>query len=118
VSSGSVAILSFLEEREPKPIMANLAPALKKFPADFYVALIERLINQTQRNGYALNPVLHKRGEDALGVPVLDAQGRPIAAFTLTAITARMTKPRIKDLVHLMQREAGILATAMGKSNA
>jgi DNA-binding IclR family transcriptional regulator len=114
VSSGSMAILSFLEEDERKRILAGLAPALRKFPADFSVTLIERLIRQTRRNGYALNPVLHQRGEDALGVPVLDAYGQPIAAFTLTAISARMTKPRIKVLVKLLQREARVLAAAMG----
>jgi DNA-binding IclR family transcriptional regulator len=117
VSSGSLAILAFLDETERKQILASLPRALKKFP-DFSVGLIERLIVQTRRNGYSLNPILHKRGEDALGVPVLDAQGLPIAAFTLTAISARMTTPRIKELVRLLQREASVLSAAMGGSGA
>lgn len=58
----------------------------------------------------------HGRGSEALAVPVLDANGRPIAAFTVTAISARMTRPRIKELVRLMDREAQVLAAALGAS--
>ncbi|MGE0151462.1 MAG: IclR family transcriptional regulator [Reyranellaceae bacterium] len=113
VSSGSLAILSFLEEAERKRILASLPRQLKDFP-DFSPALIARLIAQTRRNRYALNPVAHQRGSEALGVPVLDGSDRPIAAFTVTAISARMTRQRIKELVQLMEREARILAAAMG----
>jgi DNA-binding IclR family transcriptional regulator len=113
VSSGSLAILSFLDEAERRRILAKLPRQLKGFP-DFSVALIERLIAQTRRQRYALNPVAHGRGSEALAVPVLDGNGAPIAAFTVTAISARMTRPRIKELVRLMAREAQVLAAALG----
>jgi DNA-binding IclR family transcriptional regulator len=113
ISSGSLAILSFLDESERNRILVNLPRQLKGFP-DFSAALVERLVKQTRRNRYALNPIAHERGSEALAVPVLDARGHPIAAFTLTAISARMTKQRIKELVGLMQREAATLAAAMG----
>lgn len=117
VSSGSLAILSFLEESERKRILANLPGQLKDFP-DFSATLVARLVAQTRRNRYALNPVAHQRGSEALGVPVLDDKGLPIAAFTVTAISARMTKQRIRELARLMEREARILSAAMGGDGA
>ena len=116
VSSGSLAILSFLEAPERTRILANLSQQLNGFP-DFSAELIERLVRQTRRNGYALNPVVHERGSEALAVPVLDPQGKPIAAFTLTAISTRMNRQRIRKLVELMRRESVTLAAAMGNDD-
>jgi DNA-binding IclR family transcriptional regulator len=112
ISSGSLAILSFLGEDERKRLLNELEAKLVDFP-DFSVDLVERLVRQTRRNGYALNPITHERGSEALAVPVLDATGSPLAALTLTAISTRMTKHRIGSLVKLMQREAANLAAAM-----
>jgi DNA-binding IclR family transcriptional regulator len=51
---------------------------------------------------------------NAVGVPILGTDGRPVAALSLAAITDRLSGPRVARLARLLAREAAELGRAMG----
>jgi DNA-binding IclR family transcriptional regulator len=52
-----------------------------------------------------LNEVRTLSGVTAIGLPILDANARPIAAISISAITARMTPSRQRELAEVLRRE-------------
>ena len=51
---------------------------------------------------------------NAIGVPILDASGCPVAALSLAAITDRVSGARVAQLARMLAREATELGKAMG----
>jgi DNA-binding IclR family transcriptional regulator len=63
------------------------------------------LVKRARKSGYVLNDVRTLSGVTAIGVPIFDANGRPVAAISVSAITARMTATRQRELAELLRRE-------------
>jgi DNA-binding IclR family transcriptional regulator len=51
---------------------------------------------------------------NAVGVPILGADGRPVASLSLAAIADRVSGSRVAELARLLSAEAAALAKAMG----
>ena len=56
-------------------------------------------------------------GVVTLGLPVLDPQGTPIAAFSVAAIVERMSPARQKKIVQILKREAILLQGLLTNKN-
>jgi DNA-binding IclR family transcriptional regulator len=76
---------------------------------------LRSMLAATRRDGYAYNnihvlPGLESApGMAGIGVPLRRADGRPVAALLITAITARLDGPRRDTVVASMQQEAALL---------
>ncbi len=113
VGSGSLALLAFQPADEIARIIERNAAWLAKWPAYNRKVLLAEVV-ETRRRGYSFVDGRIVPGMNAIGVPVLDASGRAVAALSLAAIADRVSGARIRQLVGLLNREAATLAPALG----
>jgi DNA-binding IclR family transcriptional regulator len=103
IGAGSLAIVSRLSETEFDQVMQSNADRLTKYgasPED-----LVSTVRMGRKMGYASSRVLGVSNVTAVGVPILDAEGEPIAALSVTAIDERMTKARQRELVTTIREE-------------
>ena len=104
VGAGSLAILTALPEDEIEEIVARIAPRLQGF-GRLSAAELLGMVKRARKLGYVLNDVRTLSGVTAIGVPICDGNGRPIAAMSVSAITSRMTASRQRELAEVLRRE-------------
>jgi DNA-binding IclR family transcriptional regulator len=65
-------------------------------------------IQRSRERGYAifLNMLVDRMG--AIGVPIFGADGRPVAAISIAALSDRLSS-RMEQLVEMLKREAEIV---------
>jgi DNA-binding IclR family transcriptional regulator len=113
VGSGSLALLAFLPGDEVDAIIEKNAAWLARYPSHSGKELRTK-VEQTRRRGYSLVDGKIVPGMNALGVPVLGADGRAVAALSLAAIADRVSGSRVAELARLLAVEAAALGKAMG----
>lgn len=119
VGGGSLAMLSALPDEEIAQILEMNAEILKeKYPTYWPKSsatcdVLLRCVEETRARGYALNQGILMPGSWGLGLPVRDAQGRPIGALSIAAIESRLQEDRCAELVPLLREEVRILETAL-----
>ncbi len=91
VGQGSLAILAFLPEDERETVIRYNLPRLRDFHLYDEVFL---------RNTGVL------QGMAGLAVPILDRDGRAVAALSVATITDRLGPDRLPTVVELLKREA------------
>jgi len=104
VGAGGLAILTALPEEEIEEVIDRIAGRLSAF-GRLNAAELRALVKRARKVGYVLNDVRTLSGVTAIGVPIFDAAERPIAAISTSAITARMTATRQRELADLIRRE-------------
>lgn len=109
LGQGAMAILAFLPEDEREVVMQYNLPRLRA-QGDFDEVSLRTEIEQTRRLGYSACDTGLIEGVAGLAVPVLDAQGRGIAAISVGAPSARLGPDRLPTVAALVQREARALA--------
>lgn len=109
VGQGSLAILAFLPEDERETVIAYNLPRLKDFHLYDEVFLRSEVEN-VRRLGYAGRNTGALPGMAGLAVPILDRDGRAVAALSVATITDRLGPDRLMTVVELLKREA----TAIG----
>jgi DNA-binding IclR family transcriptional regulator len=112
IGSGSLALLAFLPDREIEVVLARNRRWLEDYP-QFGGEELWRLIAETRRYGFSFIDGGIVPGMNAIGVPVLDRQRRPLAALSLAAIADRVSGDRITQLAQLLQQGAADLAAAL-----
>lgn len=113
VGAGSLALLAFESPAEIDRILTATRRDRAAY-AGHDDETMKQLIAQTQRVGHSYNDGRIVSAMNAVGVPVLDANGRVVAALSIAAIRERMTGPRRSELVGLLQSEAEQLGRALG----
>ncbi|AQL38070.1 IclR family transcriptional regulator [Pseudomonas syringae] len=109
VGQGSLAILAFLPEDVRETVIAYNLPRLKDFHLYDEVFLRSEVEN-VRRLGYAGRNTGALPGMAGLAVPILDRNGRTVAALSVATITDRLGPDRLMTVVELLKREA----TAIG----
>lgn len=89
VGAGSLALLAWLPDAEREAAIEILLGQLQRYPRITADLLHER-IAEARSKGYAvlLDVVVERMG--GIGVPILDAQGRPVAAVSIAALNDRI----------------------------
>lgn len=105
VGAGSLALLAALQDGEIEEVLADLAPRLANYPK-LSPNRIRTLVSETRAQQYALNDGGVIDGMSAIGVPVLNDHGQPIAALSVAAISERMGPDRRPMIVECLWREA------------
>lgn len=104
IGAASLALLAFLPAQEIDRIITARAEELGKFGIS--LTALRRMIKSAQKEGHARYDGQIIRNMSAIGVPLLDAGGRPIASLSIAAISERMSPERSKTISGLLREEA------------
>ncbi len=77
-------------------------------------AQLRACLADARRDGYAVASEELELGFVAVGAPLLDATGRPIAAISLGGTRARLTDERVPDIGRLVRAAAGRISHQLG----
>lgn len=100
--SGSLAILAFLPENERAAVTEQNAINFLDFKLS--AASVRDMIADARRRGFAFNPGRIIDGVYGLAVPLL-LHGQAFASISVTAIAARMTPARRRDVLKIICQE-------------
>ena len=107
VGAGSLALLAWLPEREREAVLDSVSAQLQRTQTHPQIdrALLQAKAAESRAQGYTvlLDVVVERMG--GIAVPVLGADGRPVAAISIAALTDRITT-REAALALALQREA------------
>ena len=106
VGQGSLAILAFLTERDTV-IHYNL-PRLKDFHLYDEVFLRSEVEN-VRTLGYAGRNTGVLQGMAGVAVPILDREGRAVAALSVATVSDRLGPDRLPTVVEMLKREAALI---------
>ena len=112
-TSTGKAILAALP---PTELNAALAPPFVSL-TDKTIASVDELLtclDAIRRAGYAVAAEELELGFVAVGAPVLDAAGRPVAAVSLGGTLTRMTDERIPEIGARVRHTAGRISHKLG----
>ena len=115
VGAGSLALLAAMPADEIDKVLERNARWLRDF-ANHAPDDIRRAVAEARTQGYAFNPGTIVRGMCAVGMPVLDAEGRPLVSLSVAAISERMLPARVAELAKLIRREVKGLGKAIEAS--
>jgi DNA-binding IclR family transcriptional regulator len=111
VGAGGLAILAALPDDEvDRALAANASYIEEHFPKS-PVQVIRELLGETRERGYAVIPGIVAPGYWALGVPLVQPDGRPVAAIVLVSSEARLHPTRRAVLGPRMLRIAADVMT-------
>lgn len=100
-----ISILALMSDAEVERILQDGAEILRAYNGETSAHAWARVLD-ARRRGYAL----HERethGLRAIALPVCDPSGHPFAAFSLCAISSRLTDARAEEMAVLMRQEIG-----------
>ncbi len=104
VGAGGLAILAALPDDEVDVALRVNGRFIDEHFQRSSVAVIRQLVAQTRERGYAVIPGIVAPGYWALGVPLLQRDGRPVAAIVLVASESRLHPTRRAVLGERMLR--------------
>ncbi|MCF7532445.1 IclR family transcriptional regulator [Pseudomonas petrae] len=105
VGQGSLAILAFLPEEERETVIRYNLPRLRDFHL-YDEVMLRSEIDTVRRTGYAARNTGVLEGMAGLAVPILDRDGRAVAALSVATISDRLSADRMPTVVDMLKREA------------
>ena len=90
VGAGACAMLAALTDAEVDDVLTRNAELRATRFARCTDSAIRKLIRTTRLKGYCMQPGLVLEGSWAVGVPVFDANDRPVASISIAAIESRL----------------------------
>ncbi len=117
VGAGSLALLAFQDDADVERVLRDDGAARGDF-SGFDMPALREMIAATRAAGFSINDGRIVSAMAAVGVPVLNADGRAVAALSIAAIRERMAPPRDAELVALLAREAGELGRRLSRDEA
>lgn len=106
VGAGSLALLAWMPDAEREAALEALAGPLARYPR-ITTALLEERIARARESGYVvlLDVVVERMG--GIAMPILDPQGRPVAALSVAALSDRILE-REAALAQALKRETTV----------
>jgi DNA-binding IclR family transcriptional regulator len=110
VGAGSLALFAWMPDREIEALMPMVAARLERFPR-ITRRVLEDHIEQSRKRGYAmiLDLIVERMG--GIAMPILGADGRPVARSPIAALTERITS-REEALAAALKREVAECVSA------
>lgn len=106
VGAGGVAMLAALPDDEVEQALAHTREIIARDYPNLTVSIIRDLVRETREKGYCVLPGIIVQGYWGLGVPLLQEDGRPLAALVLVTSAARLNATRQAVLGERMRRLA------------
>jgi DNA-binding IclR family transcriptional regulator len=114
VGAGSLALLAALDDAEIGEVIERNAAKLAEYP-NYGIDQLHAMVARSRADGYAFNEGRIISGMFAIGVPVRDQEGRPVAALTVAATTERMQGERRMALVSWITDAANSLGERLNR---
>jgi len=111
VGSPSLALLAWLPEPEIDEMLERNRIAFTRFPR-LSVERIRQDARNSRERGYAMSANIVCEGTGGIAVPILGADGRPVAALGATALVKRLVE-RQQMLAELLQKEASLIEASL-----
>jgi DNA-binding IclR family transcriptional regulator len=108
IGQGSTAILAFLPPGEQDEIIRYNLPRLREVGGPDEASLRAELI-QVRRDGFCAAAAGLIPGMAGLGAPILDQDGRAVAAISIGTTTDRLTPDRRAVMADMLRREAAAI---------
>jgi len=107
IGAGAMALLAWQSEGEIEAILPLVEQRLSQYPK-VSMTWLRNEIDRSRERGYTvfLNMLVDRMG--AVGVPIFGADGRPVAAISIAALSDRISS-RLEKLVDMLKREAEIV---------
>jgi DNA-binding IclR family transcriptional regulator len=107
IGAGAMALLAWQSQAEIDAILPLVEQRMAQYPK-VSMNWLKNEIERSRERGYAvfLNMLVDRMG--AIGVPVFGADGRPVAALSIAALSDRLSA-RMDQLVDMLKREAEII---------
>ncbi len=105
MGQGGLAILAFLPETEREEVIRYNLPRVREFGV-YDEVYLRTEIERVRELGYAGRNTNLLDGMAGVGVPVLDREGRAVAALSVGTISSRLSPDRLPTVVELLKREA------------
>ncbi len=107
------AILAFLPETEwPRHLPARLTPKTSRTVTT--LAALRTILAETRQRGYALDDGENEENARCIGAPILNEQGRPIGAISVSAPASRLSLERIPDVAGVVMTTARRISLIAG----
>jgi len=117
IGASGMALLSAFPEEEIRRIVASHAARLADHGEPDADALIARLL-KAKKLGYAVRDLPKYEGIRAVGMPVFDSESRPIAALSVSTLSARLRGEQFDERLHLLREHADALRQLTAGSTA
>ncbi|NWB26188.1 IclR family transcriptional regulator [Pseudomonas gingeri] len=108
VGQGSLAILAFLPEDERETVIRYNLPRLRDFHL-YDEVFLRSEVESVRKLGYAGRNTGVLQGMAGVAVPILDREGRAVAALSVATISDRLGPDRLPTVVELLKREAALI---------
>jgi DNA-binding IclR family transcriptional regulator len=105
VGQGALAILAYLPEAEREEVIRYNLPRLREFGV-FDEVYLRTEINRVRQLGYASRNTGVLDGMAGIAVPIVDRDGRGVAALSVGTIADRLNPDRLPTVADLLMREA------------
>ncbi|HVY06449.1 MAG TPA: IclR family transcriptional regulator [Burkholderiales bacterium] len=107
IGAGAMALLAWQSEAEIEAILPLVEQRLPQFPK-VTMAWLKTEVARSRERGYSvfLNMLVDRMG--AIGVPILGADGRAVAAISIAALSDRLSS-RMDQLADMLKREAEVI---------
>jgi DNA-binding IclR family transcriptional regulator len=114
IGAGGLAILSALPPDQMRRIVSVNQVRLGEFDG-LTAAGVRRMVRQTQARGFAVHDGATS-GARAIGIPIRDRKGMPVAAISVSAPVQRMPAARWAEIVALLSAEAKSIERSLGNA--
>jgi DNA-binding IclR family transcriptional regulator len=104
LGAGGISILAAMQDEEVDMTLSINAEAIARLYPSMTVKVIRQLLQETRERGYCSIPGIIVPGYWGVGVPLLQPDGRPVAAIVLIASTTRMSGARQAVIGERLQR--------------
>jgi len=103
IGASGMALLSAFPEEEIRRVVASHATRLAAHGEPDANALVARLL-KAKKLGYAVRDLPKYEGIRAVGMPVFDLEGRPIAALSVSTLSARLKGKQFDERLGLLRQ--------------
>lgn len=112
IGQGSVAILAFLPPAEQDEIIRHNLPRMRDFGGPDEASLRAELA-QVRHDGHCGGASGLIPGMAGVGAPILDQDGRAVAALSIGTTTDRLTPARRQVIATMLRQEAATISRAL-----
>jgi DNA-binding IclR family transcriptional regulator len=104
LGAGGLAILAAMPKEEAESVLKINAPEIVRRYPQLSESALRKMLDETREQGYSVIPGSLAAGFWGIGVPVLRADGHPVAAIVLVASAIRMGTARQAVIASRLQR--------------
>jgi len=117
VGQGALAILAFLPEAEREEVIRFNLSRVREYGV-YDEVYLRTEIERVRQAGYAGRNTGLLEGMAGVAVPILDREGRAVAALSVGTIADRLNADRMPTVVELLKREAAAIGPKINPFDA